>query len=66
MTACKVMDPRVREDDTGRGMDPRVREGDAKTWIPAFARMTENTPLFLPPFVISAPPPSFLRSLPST
>ena len=53
MTACKVMDPRVREDDTGRGMDPRVREGDAKTWIPAFARMTENTP-------------SFLRSLPST
>jgi len=53
MVTRKVMDPRVREDDTGRGMDPRVREGDAKTWIPAFARMTENTL-------------SFLRSLPST
>ena len=42
------MDPRVREDDTGKGMDPRVREDDGKY-------------AFMP-----APPPSFLRSLPST
>ena len=28
-TACKVMDPRMREDDAGRGMDPRMREDDA-------------------------------------
>jgi hypothetical protein len=42
------MDPRMREDDTERGMDPRVREDDGKY------------------VVMSAPPPSFLRSLPST
>ena len=40
------MDPRVREDDTGRGMDPRVREDDGKcTVIPAQAGIH---PRFLP------------------
>jgi hypothetical protein len=54
--AGRGMDPRVREDDTGRGMDPRVREDDGSSWIPACARMTENTPSCLPAFVIPAEP----------
>ena len=54
------MDPRVREDDTGRGMDPRVREDDGK-----YAVMPVPLRRYCP-LVIPAPASSFLRSLPST
>ena len=50
------MDPRMREDDTGRGMDPRVREDDGKyvvmsapfvvAALSSFLRRQESIPVF--------------------
>ena len=48
------MDPRVREDDTGRGMDPRVREDDGK-YVVMSAPLRRCCPLVIP-----APASSFL------
>ena len=41
------MDPRFREDDTGRGMDPRVREDDGK-YIVMSAPLRRCCPLVIP------------------
>ena len=60
MVTRKGIDPRFREDDTGRGMDPRVREDDGK-YVVMSAPLRRYCP-----FVIPAPASSFLRSLPST
>ena len=49
------MDPRVREDDTGRGMDPRVREDDGK-YVVMSAPLRRSYPLVIP-----ATASSFLR-----
>ena len=49
------MDPRMREDDTERGMDPRVREDDGK-YVVMSAPLRRSCPLVIP-----APASSFLR-----
>ena len=55
MVTRKGMDPRFREDDTGRGMDPRVREDDGK-YVVMSAPLRRSYPLVIP-----APASSFLR-----
>jgi hypothetical protein len=49
------MDTRVREDDKGRGMDPRMREDDGK-YVVMSAPLRRCCPLVIP-----APASSFLR-----
>ena len=41
------MDPRMREDDTERGMDPRVREDDGK-YVVMSAPLRRSYPLVIP------------------